>query len=667
MASARSTAVAPLLTPRIGEVSVADGFWGKWTAIHLQQALDHQWNELEETGALENFKYAAGLTEGPYKSNFASDSDVYKWMDAASRALAVKSDPVIESRISTVVELIEVAQDSDGYIATWIQSQFPKSRFANLELEHELYCMGHLIEAGVSHFEATGSRKILELGERVADRLVAEFMEAESTELDGHPGVEIALLRLYRCTSNVDYLELAKRMIDRRGSSQQFAKQFLPSLARTVGHFVKSGLSRRLAADNSAGSQRTRTEARRDLRVPVRAVGRVIVESLSGRTFQMEKPVRSLSGPVGHAVRFMYLQTAVAMLARETGDESLREASERSWRRFVEAHMFVSGGAGAMPLLEGFGDEFDLDPDTAYAETCAAVGGCMWNREMGLLTGEAAFDDLFEWQLLNAAGVGMSPDGNRYFYDNPLRSSSGMERRPWFPIPCCPSNLSRLWLSLGTNQLSWGGGELRLHQYFSAKASLAVGAVSVKSQLPWEGRARIVFEPGDDQIKRLLLRVPWWAGETSIEVDGGVLASRSKDSSRAQKSATGFDPSRSRWQEVRLEGDRAVSIEAEFEMPIRSLKQDERIPLVGGRAALARGPLLYCLEGADNDGDLMDVEIGSEAVARFDATLFGGATVLECESSLGRPLRFIPYFLWGNRGLGPMTPFVRSAPPPPNM
>lgn len=658
MASARSKTAGLIRAPRIGEVSVADGFWGRWTAVHLEQALDHQWRELEATGALLNFEYAAGIGVGPYRSNFASDSDVYKWVDAASRALAIRPDPVIESRISTVAALIQAAQDSDGYIATWIQSQFPQSRFVNLELEHELYCMGHLIEAGVSHFEATGARTILDLGKRAADLLVEEFMEAGPIELDGHPGVEIALMRLYRCVGESDYLELAKRMIDRRGTGKHFVGHFLRSLARTAEHFVKSGLNRKRAGRGSAAVLGTRTEARRELRLPARAVGRVIRESLSGRTFQMQEPVRGLSGPVGHAVRFMYLQTAVAMLARETGDDSLRKASERSWRRFVEAHMFVSGGAGAMPLIEGFGDEFDLDPDMAYAETCAAVGGCMWNREMGLLTGEAAFDDLYEWQLLNAAGVGMSPEGDRYFYDNPLRSGGGIERRPWFPIPCCPSNLSRLWLSLGTSQFSWGEGELRLHQYFSATASLAAGSVEVDSRLPWEGRVDIVFEPGEERVERILLRVPWWAGESSVRVDGGALATGSQDAHYAEKSATGFDPSRSRWQKILLQGKTTVRIEVEFEMPVLFLKQDERIPLVGGSVALARGPLLYCLEGADNNGDLMDIEVGTEVSSRFDAALLGGATVLECESSSGNPLTFVPYLLWANRGAGAMTPFV---------
>lgn len=663
MASARSKAARLLCTPRIGEVSVADGFWGRWTEIHLEKALDHQWRELVATGALENFEYAAGTAEGPYRSNFASDSDVYKWVDAASRALAIRPDPIIEARISTVAGLVEAAQDSDGYVATWIQAQFPQSRFVNLELEHELYCMGHLIEAGVSHFEATGSTRILALGERAADLLVAEFMGAGAAKLDGHPGVEIGLMRLYRCTGKNDYLELAKRMIDRRGTGKHFASHFLRSLARTAEHFVKSGMNRRRAARGSAGELGTRREARRELRVRASAVGRVIRESLSGRTFQLQEPVRSLAGPVGHAVRFMYLQTAVAMLARETGDESLREASERSWQRFVEAHMFVSGGAGAMPLLEGFGDDYDLNPDTAYAETCAAIGGCMWTREMGLLTGEAAFDDLYEWQLLNAAGVGMSPEGDSYFYDNPLRSSGGIQRRSWFPIPCCPPNLSRHWLSLGTSQFSWGKGELRVHQYFSGNASLDVGSVSMRSSLPWEGRVSIDFEPdsAEAEIERLLLRIPWWAGESSVRVDGGALVTVSQDAHYAKRSATGFNPTRSRWQEIRLQGAKTVNIKVEFEMPVRFLKQDERIPLVGGSVALARGPLLYCIEGHDNGGDIRDVGIGSEVTSRFDAGLLGGATVLECESDSGNPLIFVPYFLWANRGAGAMSPFVRSS------
>jgi DUF1680 family protein len=352
----------------------------------------------------------------------------------------------------------------------------------------------------------------------------------------------------------------------------------------------------------------------------------------------------------------------MAMLARDQGDEALADVTVAAWERLVTEHLFVNGGTGAYPGLEGFGAPFDLDPERAYSETCASLAGVFWNRELGLLTGEARHDDLLEWQLLNGVGVGMALDGRGYHYNNPLVAPVGFGRRPWYPIPCCPSNLSRTWASVATLATSRVGDELRVHQYVSSRSVVGSTGVEIDSALPWSGEVAVRVA-GEWAPTRLGFRVPSWADGVEATIDGRPADPMVDAPEAPRATASGLDPWRARWARVELPAA-PCEVRLSFALPVRFLAQDGRVPRVGGRVAVARGPLLYCLEGLDHPDRpgpaLFEVELDRASVAeRWDPELLGGVVVLDGRATDGRPLRFVPYFAWGNRGAEGMTCFVR--------
>lgn len=655
-----------VIVPGVADASLVGAFWGARAQVHFGPALDHQWEQLEATGAIECFRIAAGRSDALRSAHFTSDSDVYKWLDAAARTLAHDPSPQLVERFDELVELIEQAQGADGYLNTWIQAYFPRGRFQNLQLEHEHYCLGHLIEAGVSHHQATGSTRLLDVARRAADLLVREFTDAPAARVDGHEEIELALIRLHRSTGDPTYLELASRFVERRGTDPHVGRHFVASLARTVGRYAKRARAahtyRRAHPDWTAPP----VPERRHVASSPAIVARLIRSSVSGAMFQTDRPVRAQTTPSGHAVRYLYLQTAAAMLARAHGDDSLRRSTAQAWDRYVDAHLFVNGGAGALPLIEGFAEPYALDPELAYAETCASLGGVFWNREMGLLTGEACYDDLLEWQLLNGAGVGMSTDGASYFYDNPLQVEAGFGRQAWFQIPCCPSNLSRTWASLATLQFSRSGDELRVHQYFASRATVGDASIEVDSDLPWSGEVVVRISHGDVPLRRVALRIPSWVDQPVITVDGAGSPVDVAARPPARPTASGLDPRQARWAHIDLPDEPSCTLRVVLDPSVRLLRQHHRVPKVGGRCALARGPVLYCLDGADHPelvgAALHDVDLDpASIVEQFDRSLCGGAVELRARSVAGDPLRFIPYHLWGNRGAHGMTVFVGAA------
>lgn len=652
--------------PGLRQASLAgDGFWRRWRDVHAGPALEHQWRCLEETHAIECFRIAGGASDAFRSGEFYTDSDVLKWLEAASRHLVDDPPAQTVARVDELIGLLEAAQAADGYLNTWVQVLFPGGRFRNLDIEHEMYTFGHLIEAGVSHHEATGSHRLLDVAVKAADLLVREFADAPPHRLDGHEEIELALVRLYRATGVPAYLDLASAFVERRGTTPHFNRRFRSSVALTVSRHVRQRVGEALHRLRRRGRQARQYPEKRSLHVTPAIVRRVRREMSTGRMFQTDRPVRQQDVPTGHSVRWLYLHIAMAMLARELDDDSLRVVGERAWDQFVEGHLFVNGGSGAFPLVEGFGDPYDLDPERAYAETRASIAGVLWNRELGLLTGDAGYDDLLEWQLLNGADVGMGVDGRTYAYDNPLWVPVGAGRQEWFRCPCCPSNLSRTWASLATLQFSWTDDEVRLHQLFSSRAQLGATAVEVESALPWSGEVVVRLMPAVDGSgpQRLTVRVPSWADEVEVEMDG-VGASPLLDGRPAGRvTASGLDPAQSTWCHIDLPAGHACEVRLRFTLPVRFLRQDVRVPRVGGRVAVARGPLLYCLEGVDHaglaPGTLHDLTLGPEPLTtRFDPDLLGGAVDLRGRAADGRALRFVPYFLWGNRGATGMTVFV---------
>jgi DUF1680 family protein len=648
--------------PALRSVRVRGGFWGARLAMNARDALAHQWEQLERTRCIDNFRIAAGQADGFREGLCFADSDLYKWLDAASRVLAIHPDPVLQRRVNDLIALLEAAQMADGYLYTYNQILFPGRRWVNLRLEHELYCHGHLIEAGVAHHAATGDTRLLDLGRRSADLLVRDFMDATAGRTDGHEEVEIALIRLARASGETRYLELARRLLERRGYSRAYCLGVLAQTVSTARRMRAVVKRRRAYLRAHPGRSEVMLPPVNKTRIPLLTPLRLMHSMLSGRYFQEHAPLRRQTVPVGHAVRFTYLETAAAMLSRDTGDAELLAVLEQAWGHMVTRRMYVTGGLGSLPLIEGFGRDYELDPEIAYTETCAAIGSLLWNHEMALLTSRPQYADLFEWQLYNAAAVGIGMDGRSYFYNNPLTCRDGLTRASWYLVPCCPSNLSRTWAALGQCAYHVDATAVHVWQYISSEITLDRGTLTVDSGLPWRGEVRLRFDLAQPQRTRLSLRLPAWSDAYKLTLnDMPLRPDHVTPVGAAPETACGYAPHGARVLTVSRVWTSGDVIDLGLGMPIRLHRQHRRVPGCGGMDAVSRGPLVYCLEGADNPVDIFRVVVRRDSLTAVDdAALLGGISKIEGRSAAGAPLVFIPYMLWGNRGRSPMTVFVKA-------
>lgn len=655
-------------------------FWHDQLEVNASQAIFHQWQQLEASGCINNFRIAAGVSTGLREGWFFADSDAYKWLDAAARIWAERPDPRLSALMDGFILLLAQAQQPDGYLFTYNQIFFPGTRWQNLQIEHELYCHGHLIEAGVSHYEATGRSDLLQTARLAADRIVTDFRGEGPDHTPGHEEIEIALLRLHAVTPNdTAYLALARQFLEQRGRSRGFAL----SVARQnlqVGRRTKIVEQRR--ADYLTSHPETkpyRLPPGNQSKKPRFTSLRWYASALSGKYFQQHAPLRHQPVPVGHAVRFAYLQTAAAMLMRETGERSLLPTLEQAWQRMITRRMYVTGGIGSLPGLEGFGRDYELDPDYAYAETCAALGSLFWNWEMAQLDGKAQYSDLFEWQLYNAAAVGFGLDGRTYLYNNPLACRAALTRQPWFAVPCCPSNLSRTWADLGKYIYSVDPGQLTVHQYISSQlvdeilpldGSEAAVSVEMHCELPWQGRVSLKLldmhlSRGVDAAFTLRLRRPSWAGRMRISINGIETLQPPAPADVLEPTASGYDPRQSVFVPITRSWLPADRMEIEFDLPVRLLRAHPRVKGSRGMAAVTHGPLVYCLESVDNPGvDIFNAVLDAQTLEPdFDPALLGGVVKIKAHAMDGTPLTFIPYFRWGNRGPSSMTVWVNTGKP----
>lgn len=639
---------------------ITGGFWRDRLDVNARRAIFHQWDQLEASGCIENFRIAAGEVEGFREGWFFADSDAHKWLDAASRILASFPSPELAAHIDAFISLLARAQQPDGYLFTYNQIHFPDTRWTNLQIEHELYCHGHLIEAGVSHYQATGRADLLEIVRRAADRIVEDFRGKDAKHTPGHEEIEIALLRLYQITRHQPYLEMARQFIEQRGRDPFFALSLLKQnfSVEARGKYVKQKKQEYLAAhpDFKPFQLPPGNVAKK----PWNATLRWNINALSGKYFQQHAPVRKQTAPVGHSVRFAYLETAIAMLARETGDQTLVPALERAWERMATRRMYVTGGIGSLPAIEGFGNDYELDPEYAYAETCAALGSMFWNWEMAQLTGEAKYSDLFEWQLYNAAAVGMGMDGDAYLYNNPLACRGGVTRKPWYAVPCCPSNLSRAWADIGKYIFSSNQNELWIHQYISSQHETNFAKLELHSDLPWNGNVRIKIEsPAEFPLH---LRLPSWSESPQVKLNGEPIAQNAISLAPPARASMRSAQLRSVFLSLARAWSPADLLELTFDMPIQLRRAHPKVKGHADKVAISRGPLVYCLESADNPNvDIFNAKVNTASLRpTFDASILGGIMKIEARSADGQPLTFIPYHLWGNRGASTMTVWVNA-------
>jgi uncharacterized protein len=592
-------------------VRILGGLLGDRQRVNREVTILRGAEELERAGTLENLRLAAGRATGSRRGMVFSDSDVYKWLEAIAWEIGREPSAELEALARETIELVAAAQEPDGYLSSYGQVVDPAWRWTDLEQGHELYCAGHLMQAGVAFVRATGDVSLLTVARRFADLIDEVFGDGKRAETDGHPEVEVALVELYRQTGERRYLTLADTLTSRRGFGMFAGGRF-------------------------------------DLRY-----------------YQDDEPVREARSIVGHAVRALYLAAGVTDLYAETGEEELLASMLRQWDDLASTKTYLTGGVGSRHYDEAFGDSYELPPDRAYCETCAAIASIMWNWRLLLVTGESRFADLLERTLYNGFLSGLSLDGESFFYSNPLQSRNGERRHRWNPVACCPPNIMRLLASLHHYLATTGDGGVQLHQYATSTIRAVVpdaGPVelAVETGYPWSGSVTVeVVECGDAEWT-LSLRVPAWA--RGAVVDGRQVT-------------PGYAELTRRWRP----GDRVV---LELDVSPRLTAPNPRIDAVRGCLALERGPVVYCFEAGDlpAGADLADVALPPDPAPADSGPIeplggVPGVSVAGVVRDLDRwrqieyvdvrelppegaaaPARLlaVPYFAWANRGDGGM-------------
>lgn len=614
----------------LASVTIDDAFWASRLRVNRERTIPWILKQCRDTGRIDAFRlnWRPGAEPVPH---IFWDSDVAKWIEAASYSLAVHPEPELEAQLEEVVGLVASAQQPDGYLNTHYSAVEPENRWTNLRDCHELYCAGHLMEAAVAHFQAAGARTLLDPLCRFADH-IGEVFGGRIGQKRGYPGheeIELALMKLYRATGESRYLELCRFFIEERGRKPHYF-------------------------DDEA---RARGEDRRDFWARTYAY------------MQAHRTVREQDEPVGHAVRAMYLYAAMADLAGETGDRGLLDVCERLWERLCERKMYVTGGIGSARGIEGFAADYDLPNEAAYAETCAAIGLVFWGRRMLELTGDGRYADVVERALYNAVLGGVSLDGEKFFYDNPLASEGNHHRQPWFECACCPPNLARLLASLGRYAYRVRETDIAVDLYIQGSGKFPIEGREVElrqeTRYPWDGAVTVRFTMERPAAFGLLLRIPGWCRAARLRVNG-----ESVDVAGAARN--GY---------VRIERiwNPEDRVRLEMDMPVERIRAHPDVRQNIGRIALQRGPLVYCLEGADHDVPLQRIRLPDAAPlkARFADDLFGGSAVIEgqaisadpsergnrlyrADSTAVTPCRMtaVPYFAWDNRRPGQMRVWI---------
>ena len=619
------------------EVSLTSPFWRERLETVLTRTIPSQHAKLAEAGILELLK----LPQPPPPlriprngHNFTMqvfwDSDVGKWIEAASYALAHRRDADVEAKIDAIVDDLARAQSPDGYLNCWYNGREPENRWTNLRDNHELYNAGHLLEGAIAYFRATGRRKMLDVMERYVDHIATVFGRGPGQKrgYPGHQEIELALVKLYRLTGDRRRLDLAAYFIDERGHKPHY--------------FTEEALAR----GEDPASYWAGTYEYNQSHIPVREQTRV----------------------VGHAVRAMYMASGMADLALELGDKSLKGACEALWRDVTTAQLYVTAGIGPEKANEGFTEPYDLPNETAYAETCASVALVFWAQRMLHLDLDGRYADVMELALFNGALTGLGREGTHYFYANPLESRGQHRRWAWHLCPCCTMNVSRLVASVAGYALSASEDGVAFHLYGGFETTVTLAgvkvAISEASAYPWSGEVRINIDPEAPVTFDLKLRIPGWAKSAIVAVNGEPME---------LAPTKGYAAIRRLWRN----GD-AVTLD--LAMPAERLYAHPNVRMDVGRAALRRGPLIYCVEEADNPGGAVHalaLPRSSALDAGWRNDLFEGVMTLQANAkrlvagkeagalySTEAPavedatLVALPYHLWANRDPGSMQVWI---------
>lgn len=610
---------APVKEVPFTQVHIEDNFWAPRIETNRTVSIPSAFHECEVNGRFDNFAIAGGLKKGDHRGDFSfDDTDPYKVIEGASYSLAVKYDPDLDAYLDSVITLIAAAQEPDGYLTTCVTNKCARlsgwwgtHRWEKIN-SHELYNSGHLYEAAVAHYRATGKRTLLDVAIRNAD-LVSEVFGLGENQIhypSGHPIIEMALAKLYNVTGDAKYLATARYFVEEAG---------------------------RL------------TDGRRP-----------------SPYSQDHKPILDQEEIVGHAVRAGYLFSGVADVAALTHDSLYFNAIERIWNNMASRKLYITGGIGSRAQGEGFGPEYELHNHTAYCETCASIANVYWNHRMFLATGDSKYADVLERALYNGVISGVSLSGDRFFYDNPLESMGQHERQPWFGCACCPGNVTRFMASVPNYIYATNADDILVNLYIQGTAEISTENnkvhIAQTTDYPWQGDVKLTVTPEESGEWSLRLRIPGWASEKPVPTD--LYSYAGGNSGRYSVKVNGKDA------DV-MEGDGYATlrrmwspgdeVEISFPMKPRRVKAHDNVVDDRGKLAIERGPIVYCLEGAD----MPDSTVFNKVIARdaefsevFEPGLLNGVMTLTTTAGEVQPdgsmkdvvVRAIPYSTWNNRG-----------------
>jgi hypothetical protein len=611
------------------QVTITDGFWkGRMYSVAtgtLNACILYTENR---TGRIRNFEKAAKKS-GTHEGIYYDDSDVYKALEAIAYSLKNNPNPSIERKADEWIAKIAAAQQPDGYLNTFYTLVGLDKRWTDME-KHEDYCAGHLIEAGIAYYNTTGKKQLLDAAIRFADHIDSMFRQQNRPWVSGHQEIELALMRLYHHTNQRKYLELAQWFLEQRGH----------------GH----------------------------------GKGVIWDQWKDPNYCQDSIPVKDQRNITGHAVRAMYMYTGAADVAAVTNEEGYIKAMHAIWDDVVGRNMYITGGIGAQGRNEGFGIDYDLPNESAYCETCASVGMVFWNQRMNNLTGDARYIDVLEKSLYNGALDGLSLTGDRFFYGNPLASSGTHQRREWFGTACCPSNIARLVASLGNYVYSTSNNAVWVNLYIGSDVSVPVQkesfSLSTQTGYPWNGKTTIAVTAAPKKTMQLRLRIPGWLREPA---PGGLYSFEDQQDTKftvtingkpvAFKEEQGYAVIDRKWKKGEV-------VEINTPMEVRRVVSRPELKQNNERVAIQYGPMVYCVEGADNSGQAWNfiVPKATSFAVKYEPSLLGGVNTIafsvkepggapdgQTIQVKDRTVKAIPYFSWNNRGANQMQIWLPTA------